>query len=298
MRNRVTSLSVGLLVLLTSASAIADSKGALRLEYCVVSLLAEAQVPARKAGVIQTYDVIEGSVVKAGDSLARIDDAEARVQVAVAQGQLEAAQQRAENDIDVRYAKAAAEVAKAEVLAAEDANTRVPGTVPISELRRLRLEQNRATLGIEQAEAQFALAALESEVAASRVDAAQLEIDTRRVTSPIDGIVVRLHHRRGEWIEAGRPICHVVGLDKMRVTGFVNVKEHQQSAVAGRPVTVLLPGADDKPEEFHGTIGFASPVVQPGGEYRVWVEVENRRIGDFWKLRPGILVEMSIDLAN
>ena len=294
MRNRINSLCVIGLVFAVSAPVLAEDY---KLKQCVVSLLAEAQVPSRKAGVIQSYLVEEGSLVKAGDDLVQIDDAEARVQLTASQRQLEAAHQRAANDIDVRYAKAAADVARAEVTTAEDANANVPRSVQDSEVRRLRLDQNRAVLGIEQAEAEFALAAIDTDVAQANVDAAKLEVATRRVKSPIDGIVVRLHRREGEWTEVGEPICHVVGLKEMRVTGFVNVKEHEQSAVIGRPATVTV-RLGNRLEDFEGQIGFASPIVQPGGEYRVWVKLENRRIGDSWILRPGILVEMSIDVID
>ena len=274
-----------------------EAKG-LTLKHCVISLVAEVQIPARKPGVIMNYLVEEGSEVEAGDDLAQIDDAEAKVQLKVAQRQLETAQTEAANDIDVRYAKAAAQLAPAQIPPAHDANARLAGTVPASEARSLVLAENRANLGIEQAEVQFSLAGIETGVAEARVEAANLEIKTRKVTSPIGGIVVRRHHRAGEWVDAGEPICHIVGLDTMRVTGFVNVNEYDQAEVLGRKVTVSVPLANGMTEKFHGNVNFTSPIVQPGGEYRVWANVPNRRIGKFWILRPGIKAHMNIDVVQ
>ena len=284
--------------LLPFSRASGEEGKKLTLSHCVVSVLAEVQVPARKSGIIQSYAVVEGTEVTKGQDLAQIDDAEAQVQLAVAQGQLMAAQQQAENDIDVRYAKAAAKVAEAEVLSAEDANRRVRGSVPDSELRRLRLDQNRSVLGIEQAEVQFALTGIEANIARAQLNGANLEITQRAIKSPINGIVVRRHRREGEWVEAGQPLCHVVGLEKMRITGFVNVKDYEQSDVFGREATITVTLRNGVTEKFTGDIGFASPIVQPGGEYRVWVNVENRRNDRFWILRPGIPAKMSIDVAN
>ena len=272
----------------------AQRKKDLTLNHCVVSLIDEAQIPTKKPGVVMRFQVAEGSVVKAGDLLAQIDDRESQIQAVVAQRQLDAAYKKAENDIDIRYARAAAEVAKAEVLSAQDANRKVPNTVPASEVRRLILARERAVLGIEQAEFQFAAARMETGIAEAQLDGAKLEISSRRVVSPLDGIVVRLHRHNGEWVDAGQPLCHIVGLDRMRVTGFVNIKDHEPSQMVGARTKVSVPLANGTKEDFEGVIGFASPIVQAGGDYRVWVDVQNRRLGNYWILRPGRAAEMTI----
>ena len=292
----VTASVAPLMSLAESPTAPAGEGKSLTLKHCVVSLASEAKIPARKPGVILRFGVAEGSFVRAGDEVAHIDDAEAQLQLKVAQRQFEAAQRRAENDIDVRYARAAALVNKAEVLAALEANARVPDTVPASELRRLQLDENRAILGIEQAESEFALGAIDARIAAAQAEAAELEINSRRITSPIDGIVVRLFPNVGEWVDAGQSVCQVVGMDQMRVTGFVNVNEYDQSTLLGREATVTVRLADGSIEKFQGPIGFASPIVQPDGGYRVWAVLENRRLDSTWVLRPGLSAQMSIKL--
>ena len=35
--------------------------------------------------------------------------------------------------------------------------------------------------------------------------------------------------------------------------------------------------ADEREESFKGRIVFVSPLVEPGGDFRVWAEVENRK---------------------
>ena len=276
--------------------ATAGNQKSLTLEHCVVSLVSEAQISARKPGAIVRFEVAEGSFVAAGDPLAQIDAAESQVQATVALRQLQAAQKRASNDIDVRYAQAASEVAKAEVSAARDANRRVAGTVPDSEIRRLQLAEQRSLLGIEQAAFEFAAAKLDTAVAEARVEAADLDVATRRVVSPIAGVVVRLHRRQGEYVDVGQPICHIVGLDRLRVTGFVNVKQHDQSAIMDRDVIVSIRLTNGQLEEFAGQLALPSPPVHPGGDYRVWAEVDNRRQGKFWLLRPGLAADMTITL--
>ena len=91
----------------------------------------------------------------------------------------------------------------------------------------------------------------------------------------------------------------MAGLDRLRVTGFVNVSEYEQDDVIGRKAVVTVRLANGDKEKFLGVINFASPIVQPGGDFRVWTEVDNRRRGDFWIMRPGLpdnSVKMSISL--
>jgi hypothetical protein len=48
--------------------------------------------------------------------------------------------------------------------------------------------------------------------------------------------------------------------------------------------------------QFTGKIIYISPLVQAGGEYRVWAEVSNRQENGQWLLRPGLNAEMTIQL--
>ena len=92
---------------------------------CLLALDAEATVPAQEAGVLMKIPVREGQQVAAGDLLAQIDDAIPQMQYNVACYKLEVAKKQAADDIDVRFATAAAAVAKADYDQAEDANEKV-----------------------------------------------------------------------------------------------------------------------------------------------------------------------------
>ncbi len=59
---------------------------------------------------------------------------------------------KAVDDIDVRYAVAAAKVAKADFDVAVEANKKVAGTVPKAEMRRLKLEWQKSELAVEKAQ--------------------------------------------------------------------------------------------------------------------------------------------------
>ena len=268
------------------------------LERCLISLVEEAQVPAREAGVLVELQIREGDVVSRGDLIARIDDSQPDFDRRKAVAEHAQAQAKAESDVDVRYAVAAEQVAKAEYDKANESNKRVPGSVTRVELDRLQLTWKRGELQIEQAEVERTLATMAVQSQEVDIAVAENAIDRRKILSPLDGVVVRVFPHLGEWMQPGDPLARVVRTDRLRVEGFVDASRFDPDKVRDRPVTVKVTLADERMETFSGRIVFASPIVESGGEYLVWAEVENRQLEDGhpeeWMLRPGQTVQMTI----
>jgi len=97
-------------------------------------------------------------------------------------------------------------------------------------------------------------------------------------------------------MQPGDPLARVVRTDKMRVEGYVDSARWDPAVVRDRPVTVEVVFADKRLESFSGRIVFTSPIVESGGDYRVWAEVENRQVADSqqWLLRAGQVASMTI----
>ena len=66
--------------------------------------------------------------------------------------------------------------------------------------------------------------------------------------------------------------------------------------MSDRPVTAEVILADNRREKFAGRIVFTSPIVESGGDYRVFAEVENRQAEGTqqWLLRAGQTATMTI----
>ena len=79
----------------------------------------QAEVPAQEQGVLTKFFIREGYEVKKDDPLAQIDDEQAKMSVQVQQAKLNAAEREASNDVNIRYAKAAKNVAEAELKSAK-----------------------------------------------------------------------------------------------------------------------------------------------------------------------------------
>ncbi|MCE9546029.1 MAG: HlyD family efflux transporter periplasmic adaptor subunit, partial [Planctomycetia bacterium] len=247
------------------------------LENCLVIVIDEAEIPAKEAGVLTELKVKEGAEVRAGDLLAQIDDRRPQIEKQLSEHEYHAATEKASNDINVRFAKAAADVAEAEYLAGLDANRRVANSVAAADIRKSKLEHRKAVLQIEQSGLEQTIARHDAEAAASKVEAADDNIRRRKVLSPISGAVIEVRRHLGEWVQAGEVVLHVVRLDHLKVEGFVKASQFRGSRIRGRTVTVEmeLPGGEKR--ELTGRITFVNPIVQTAGDYRVWAEIENRQ---------------------
>ncbi len=266
------------------------------LTNCLVSLVEEAKVPAREAGVLLELVIREGDGVRAGEVIARIDDNQAQMEKRRAKAEHDQAAAKAESDVDVRYSIAAEQVAEAEHQKALESHAKVPGSVTEVERNRLKLNHQKGELQIEQAQLEHRMNGLAAASKGVELEAAENAIERRLIKSPLDGVVVQIFPQKGEWMQPGDPLAHVVRTDKLRVEGFVNAGQWNADDVRDRPVTVEVQLAGGRRESFAGRIVFTSPLVQAGNNFRVVAEVDNRQNADSerWLLRAGQSATMTI----
>lgn len=265
-----------------------------RVPHCVISLIDEAQVPAREAGELLGLDVREGAKVQAGQLLARIDDEVSRARREIAELEFQAAEAQATNEVRIEAAIAGADVAEAEFQQSLATNKRNPGSVSVSQLRKEQLAAKHAKLQIKLAEHEVAVAVLTSKGKGAQVKASDIDISRRQILAPIDGVVAQLSKHKGEWVNPGDALLRIVRMDKLRIEGFLNADEFSPIDVADRPVSVEVKLTRGRVEKFTTKIEFVSPLVEASGEYRVWAEIDNRQERDHWILRPGMTAEMTI----
>jgi multidrug resistance efflux pump len=281
----------------SGASTANANTGEVQLSRCLVSLIEDVQVPALEAGPLAEVHVGEGALVRQGERLATIDDRHAQLQKLAAERERDAARARADNDIEVQYSQAAFEVADAELRQNEEINARAPGSVPVAELRRLKLTRRRAELQIDKSRLDQQLAGMTAAAQQVAVDVADESIRRRQIDSPIDGMVVALLHRRGEWVSAGEPVARVVRIDRMWVEGFLSAADFDPAQIDGQAVEVRFDLARQRTAQLPGKVVFVSPLVQAGNKFRVRAEVVNRMEQGQWLLRPGTEVDMTISLG-
>ena len=253
---------------------------AVRIENALVKLIEQAEVPARDAGLLTELAVAEGDRVAKGQVVGKVDDEDARLALAKAAAELKIATTNAENDVKVRFAEKEAKVATAEMKRSKESVERFEKSISKTELEKLQLEAERGELAVEEAQHQLTVSRQERDLKAAELAVAQQVVDRRRILSPLDGVVVQLHFRRGEWVKPGEPVLRVVRTDRVRTEAFVPAGQ-AVGTWAGRSVRFFAAAGR---EPYLGKLVFVSPEVDPvNGQIRVWAEIENRN----QELRPG-----------
>lgn len=277
-----------------------DAKGDPIYRGASISAEEEAIISAEAEGTLIKLPVKEGDRVAEGAVLATIDDRQAQAAVDVARISVEAAMERASDDVEERYAIAAAKVAETDLKMDREINQRGGTTVvPEIQIVQKKLVVDRSMLQIEKAEKDQVIAKMEAAVKEGELRAAEVGLARRTTTAPFDGEVQELFQKEAQWVNPGDPILRLVKFDLLRVECFVGANLYDPVELAGRPVTVKVNLARDREATLPGRITFVSQTVEPGIEsYMVRAEVQNQRNGDYWLIRPGLRADMTIHVSQ
>ena len=276
-----------------------------RVSHAVVSLIDFVQVPARQPGVLQLLELPDGTQIKEGvevergqllgglndkDALARKRAAEAEHNVAIGEWE--------KSKLAIDAADRTVEVAQAEVDESEYVNSRSRGAVPTTQLRRQKLTVARAAAEAKVAKSDVNTAELTIQSRAAQMDVAEINHEMHSITAPIQGEIVNVYRQVGEWVNPGDPLLRIVRLDQLRVEGFLQLDEYRREEVKGQPVTVTVTLTGGRTAHFPGMISYVSPLIQANGDYRVWCEIDNRKVDGFWVMLPGMDAKMTIELKK
>lgn len=301
--SKVTSIT-----LLVSATLVGDwvfaqqpqgSGAELRAEACMVRTIQSVRVPATTEGQITEMMAIEGSNVAKGDLLAVLDDTKAKLALDLRKAEEREAELNALNDVNYRDAENSERSAKAEAEAYKE--LRRQGAVPYWEMEKKILEADRATLRIELAELQQNVAKVQYDAKRSERALAEYELARRQILAPFGGFIEKREAQLGEWVQPGSPIIELVQLDKLRVEGDIDALRYPGQVRRGTPVKVMIYANSRRADAstadaivVDAKIGFVSSEIDNQHRYRIWVEVENQRVGDEWVIKPGMEADIQV----
>jgi len=280
--------------LLGALFAGGGSGGAIEVPSMVLRLIEQVDVPAREAGPLDTVEVTEGQMVQAGQILARIDDTEARTAQQRAKLEMAVAQAKSRNDVNIRFAKKSAEVAKAELRRAVESNEKYAKSVSDSEMDRLQLLVQKTALEVEQAQHEFTLAGLTSRIKETEHLAAQQKVERHQIVAPLAGVVVQVSRHRGEWVRPGDSVVRICRLDRLRAEGFLKA-QHVHRSLQGQEVRLVVDLPERPNAEFPAKIVFVDPQIDPvNAQTRIWAEVDNGQL----RLQPGMKAKLRLELPQ
>jgi HlyD family secretion protein len=271
-----------------------------------------AEIGSSVMGKIVALAVAEGSRVRAGQVLARIDPVQARADLAAATALAEAQQAEAAAAArQVEAARADLTLAEARLHEADLTFTRRQELFASALVARADLDAARAALDSARAQVEASRAALARaedalEAARQRVAQARAQADRARdllgkteVTAPIDGVVTRLEVREGEMVVIG--IQNQPGTKLMTISDLSSINAEVKVAEAdvlrlrlGQPATVQLEAVPGR--QFTGRVveigASAVPVTTAAAarEFRVVVRLDEADAA----LRPGLTCDAEI----
>jgi multidrug resistance efflux pump len=281
---------------IAAATPVPAGAAELVLPACVVKHVDDVQLPAMEAGALVQLSVKEGSQVREGEVIGKIYDSEAQMQRKAAESAYAAAVQRWKNDIQVRYAEAAAEVAKKDWEMILQSNNISAKAVPEIEVIKKELEWKVTKLQIEKAEDDQVIAKYDAYTKQAERDGAKLALERRTIRALFDGEVVELYRHQGEWVNPGDPILRLVSLDTMWVEGSVEQSNYDPHEIQACNVTLEIEMARGRKVQVDGRITYVSSLLDMGDRYLVRAEVTNRQEYGRWLLRDGMTAAMTIHL--
>jgi RND family efflux transporter MFP subunit len=258
------------------------------LKRCEVEYARSSQVGVASmlasATILQDCHVQEGDRVKAGQVLGRVMDQELRAE-------LELRKAEAESDIEIRLSEAKHEQMLDRLKRSENLQRRATYLVSGEEFNLHKVEEKTAALEVEQAKHRHRLAQVQRQQT-------EVLIHAREFISPHDGIVVEVLKRAGEAVSYSEPIFRVVEVDRVRVTGHLNLSDYWRVR-KGQRVRIIpeIEGADlaIEREEFAGEVIFLDSRIDPVTRTcKIITEVENRDL----LLASGLEARMEISIED
>lgn len=263
------------------------------LHYCKVTIIDEISVPAQEAGLLEVLSVKEGQLVEKGQVLGTIEKTDAELMVTIANYEYAAAKKTAENTLSIEAAVKAYEVAEAEYDSSLEANEETAGTVTETDLRRKRLQADRAKMQAELAKHELIVARYDAHAKFNALQRATSALKRRQITSRINGVVVKVNKHAGDWVQPGETVMRIVQMDRLRIEGDIDGTKYARHEVLGRPVKIKVFLTGGGTEDLEGEIVYASSIIE-SNEYTVRAEVLNRQVNRRWLLTPGLNARMEL----
>ncbi len=273
-------------VFITAAAAFTHAEEFI-IKPVILKAIAESEIPALQEGAVRQLLVREGDVVKSDQSLVQLDDQLALFRKNKADIEQKIAAKQASNKAELILADAEIKVAQANLQRAVVSRQKFPDTPSQAEVDELELRVAQARQHREKAEHELQLALLSHDLAAQNAVSAQVDLERHLIKSPIDGTVVELIARQGDWVRPGQVLARVVRTDRLKAEGRLPFRADQPSML-GQEVVFRSEGT---PEVQRGKIVFVSPEVDPNDRsQRIVAEIENTK----GRLNPGLRGQLSV----
>lgn len=248
-------------------------------------------VPAPQAGIVDKLFIKEGDNISHTQTLARWDTELVREELAIAIAAYKAAVLEADQRNERELALLTSKVKLTELDQSLQANVRFERSVSKTELQRLQLQLDQAKLTAAQADLREQMLEGKAREKFATAELLRKRIERAEVRSRMEGQVVEMFCKEGQWLAEGAPIAAIVDLKKLQFESLVHWSIASQIkpglAISFYPATESASKKQlDEPKlKYAGIVRFVSPELNPiTKQVRVIVVIENENI----ELLPGM----------
>lgn len=253
----------------------APAEKPLIIEPAILTIIDQAEIPARDAGLLEKLDVQEGMNVTAGQLLVSLDSREQEMLRRKARYEVELAAAKAASNVQRDFARVSHEIAKADEARALESEKKFAKSVSKTELDQLRLAVEKTRFEITHAEEEQMLARISLKLKEQELEVAEHKLELRRISAPFPGVVAQRYRRLGEWVQPGEKVLRLIRTDRLRVEAFVELKSLPPQP-ENLSVRWVQPLPENKAQSYAAKITFVSPEANPvNGQVRVWAEIDN-----------------------
>lgn len=211
-------------------------------------------------GVVRKINVKEGQIVKKDEVLAVQDDRDEAGKVEVAKGEIASAQ------MQVEAAQADLDLKKVMLKRKEDIYAeQLKAGMSFTEVDEARVALKIADISIQFRQTELAKAKLQ-------LLATEIQLEQRKLISPIDGVVVKIDVKVGEGSDLSRPVMQVVQVDMLTVEADIATTKAKALKV-GDVIQVRYP---DEDKWMPATITFMTKYANAAsGTRKIKLELKN-----------------------
>lgn len=215
------------------------------------------EVAANEMGTISKVEVVEGQTIQAGAILARLNDDVHTASVGMAREKLDS--------------KGRLHSAQAELNVQQDRYLKLVGL--FQRQNASQIEVDRAQSQLEVAKANLESVQDDFRISSFEYKRAVAQLEMRRLRSPIDGVVTRIHKDSGEFVSASDPVVvSVVQLNPLKVT-FSVPQSMTRRLSSGLHIDLEM--GNDR-SSAAGVVEFVSPTTDAqSGTRRVTIRIDN-----------------------
>ncbi len=141
--------------------------------------------------------------------------------------------------------------------------------------KTLQWQLESARVALQAARSTDQVRKLEAEIQNLKLELARVASEEHHIQSPIDGTVVSISARVGDWVRSGQVVARIIDRKRLRAEGYVTT-EHADALRNADDVRVVITSSDGTMIYRHSVKEYVSPEMDAvTGEVRVWIEFEN-----------------------